>query len=67
MLHSMRKEMDFYFAESGKEALELLAEQEINVIVSDMRMPGMDGATLLTTVMETISTDHTDNADRTRR
>ena len=52
MLHSMRKEIDFYFAEGGKEALELLAEQEINVIVSDMRMPGMDGATLLTTVME---------------
>lgn len=52
MLRPMRSEMDFYFAESGKEALELLAEQEINVIVSDMRMPGMDGATLLTTVME---------------
>ncbi len=52
MLHSMRKEIDFYFAEGGKEALELLAAQEINVIVSDMRMPGMDGATLLTTVME---------------
>jgi HD-like signal output (HDOD) protein len=52
MLHSMRKEMDFYFVEGGKEALELLAEREINVIVSDMRMPGMDGATLLTSVME---------------
>lgn len=52
MLRSKRNEMDFYFAESGKEALELLAEQEINVIVSDMRMPGMDGAALLTTVME---------------
>ena len=52
MLRSMRNEMDFYFAESGQDALKLLAEQEINVIVSDMRMPGMDGATLLTTVME---------------
>jgi len=52
MLHSMRHEMDFYFAEGGKEALEILAKQEIHVIVSDMRMPGMDGAALLTTVME---------------
>ncbi len=52
MLHSMNKEMDFYFAESGRHALAILAEKEIHVIVSDMRMPGMDGATLLTTVME---------------
>ncbi len=52
MLRSMRNDMDFYFAESGKEALELLSVQDINVIVSDMRMPGMDGASLLTTVME---------------
>ncbi len=52
VLRPMRNEIDFYFAESGQEALELLAEKEINVIISDMRMPGMDGATLLTTVME---------------
>ncbi len=52
MLHSMRKEMDFFFAEGGKEALIILAEQDINVIVSDMRMPGMDGAALLNKVME---------------
>jgi len=52
MLHSMRHDMDFYFAESGLEALDILAEKEINVIVSDMRMPGMDGAVLLTEVME---------------
>lgn len=52
MLRPMRKEMNFYFSESGNEALSLLAKQEINVIISDMRMPGMDGATLLTTVQE---------------
>ncbi len=52
MLRSMRHEMDFLFAESGLEALDLLAEHEVNVIVSDMRMPGMDGAVLLNTVME---------------
>ncbi len=52
MLRSMRKEMDFNFAEGGREALEVIEEKEIHVIVSDMRMPGMDGATLLTTVQE---------------
>lgn len=52
MLRSLRHDMDFCFAESGAEALEILAKQEINVIVSDMRMPGMDGATLLTSVMD---------------
>lgn len=50
----MRQDMDFFFAESGREALDILAGQHIDVIVSDMRMPGMDGASLLTTVQESI-------------
>lgn len=52
MLRIMRQEMDFHFAESGQEALEILANNHIDAIVSDMRMPGMDGAALLTTVQE---------------
>ncbi len=47
MLRSMRKEYDLHFAESGKDALELMDEHEFDVIVSDMRMPGIDGAELL--------------------
>ncbi len=35
------------FAKSGEEALEILRQQEVNVLVTDMRMPGMDGAELL--------------------
>jgi len=35
-------------AESGMQALELLEQQEIDLIISDMRMPHMDGAELLT-------------------
>ncbi len=40
------------FAGSGVEALDIMREDSFDVIVSDMRMPGMDGAKLLTWVME---------------
>lgn len=51
-LHDMRREWHMKFAESGEEALKILAESPYDVIVSDMRMPGMDGAQLLEKVME---------------
>jgi two-component system response regulator HupR/HoxA len=38
------------FANSGKEALEILKQQEVHVIVTDMRMPEMGGLELLRTV-----------------
>lgn len=47
MLRSLRKEFDMFFAESGAEALQLMEEHTFDIVVSDMRMPGMDGATLL--------------------
>jgi YesN/AraC family two-component response regulator len=43
----MRDEWEMEFAESGLEALELLTQTTFDVINSDMRMPGMDGAQLL--------------------
>jgi len=52
MLRSMRKEFDLQFAENGKEALKLMADSEFDVVISDMRMPGMDGATLLKEIQE---------------
>jgi YesN/AraC family two-component response regulator len=52
MLNTMRHEWDMVFVESGQEALALLAQTPCDVIVSDMRMPGMDGVQLLTQVME---------------
>lgn len=51
MLHSLRDEWDMTFVQSGAEALAHLARASVDVIVSDMRMPGMDGAQLLTEVM----------------
>ncbi len=47
MLRSKREEWELYFANNGEEALHLLQKAPIDVIITDMRMPGMDGATLL--------------------
>lgn len=46
-LRQQRHEWDMAFAEGGAQALELLAEQPYDAVVTDMRMPGMDGAQLL--------------------
>lgn len=40
------------FATSGEKALAIMEEREISVIVSDMRMPGMDGLKLLKVIKE---------------
>jgi putative nucleotidyltransferase with HDIG domain len=50
MLRAMRNEWDMKFVESGHEALETLAGGKFDVIVTDMRMPGMDGCELLNQV-----------------
>ncbi len=40
------------FASSGKEVLEILQQSQVHVIVTDMRMPEMNGLELLSTVKE---------------
>ena len=35
------------YAKSAEQALEILRQQEVHVLVTDMRMPGMNGAELL--------------------
>lgn len=47
MLRSMRKEWDMHFVDSGQDALSKLEAEPFDVLVTDMRMPGMDGAELL--------------------
>jgi two-component system response regulator HupR/HoxA len=40
------------FAMSGREALEILKKEKVHVVVTDIRMPGMDGLELLKIVKE---------------
>jgi HD-like signal output (HDOD) protein/ActR/RegA family two-component response regulator len=46
-LRGMRAEWETEFANSGAEALETMAQAPFDVVITDMRMPGMDGAQLL--------------------
>ena len=46
-LRCMRGEWEMVFVDSGEAALEVLAGAKFDVVISDMRMPRMDGAALL--------------------
>ncbi len=50
-LWTLNAEWEMTFAESGARALDLMAQQPFDVVVSDMMMPGMNGAQLLNEVM----------------
>ncbi|NQD94089.1 response regulator, partial [Pseudomonas sp. CrR25] len=39
-------------ASGGEQALQLLDQQPVDLVISDARMPGMDGASLLTAVQQ---------------
>lgn len=52
MLRQMRNDWDLEFVDSGAKALEHMARANVDVIISDMCMPGMNGAQLLNEVME---------------
>ncbi len=52
MLRSLRQEWQMNFLPSGAEALKFMENNPVDVVVADMRMPGMNGAQLLNEVMK---------------
>jgi HD-like signal output (HDOD) protein len=52
LLRPMRGEWEMDFVNSGVKALDLMAIRPADVVVSDMRMPGMNGAELLNIIMQ---------------
>lgn len=52
MLRSCRNVWEMEFAESGEKALEACGQRPFDVVISDLRMPGMDGARLLSEVRD---------------
>ena len=46
-LYTRRKDWDMHFATGGAQALELMRESHFDVLVTDLRMPGIDGTTLV--------------------
>jgi len=67
LLFDAPDEWEIHFAQSGEEALRLLASAPFDVLVTDMRMPEMDGAALLAraraafpTVVRIVLSGHTE-------
>ena len=52
MLHKHHDRWELSFACSGQQALETMESNTFDVVISDMRMPGMNGNQLLETVRE---------------
>ena len=49
-MRAMRNDWDMTFVNSGAKALAFLEKTPVDVVVSDMRMPGMNGAQLFAEV-----------------
>jgi len=47
LVRALRRDYHVLAAENGSTAMEVLSSQNINVLLSDVRMPGMDGITLM--------------------
>ncbi len=51
LVRALQRQYDVQVASDGAQALHVLDEQEIDVVLSDLRMPGMDGLTLIQRIL----------------
>jgi HD-like signal output (HDOD) protein/CheY-like chemotaxis protein len=51
-LRSSTRDWEMLFAQSGDEALKICTEKPLDIVISDMRMPNMNGATLLSEIRQ---------------
>lgn len=59
LLYKMLSEQyDVYLVQNGKQALEIIREKRVDVVVSDVMMPEMDGLMLCKTIKTDILTSH---------
>ncbi len=47
LARALKRQYDVHLAEDGPRALDILSEQDIDIVLTDLRMPGMDGITLI--------------------
>ena len=47
LARALRNNYKVLLAEHGQQALDILSQQPVDVVLSDIRMPGMDGMTLM--------------------
>ena len=47
LARALRRSYDVLLAENGQRAMDLLADNSVDVMLSDVRMPGIDGLTLM--------------------
>jgi len=50
---SFRRTFNVFTAESGKDALPILADEDIHIILTDQRMPSMTGVEFLASILDT--------------
>ena len=48
---ALRRHYNVLLAEQGERALEIIDQQQVDLVLSDVRMPGMDGLTLLKRIL----------------
>ena len=67
MMHPFRDEYELLFANGGQEALDMMGQKPSDIVISDMRMPGMTGAELLHKIYDQLSGHHSLHSFRSFR